>query len=186
MLKNEKTDKILNGVNVTALNETISALEEDSSLAIFKFRADNVWLDGGWNRTAINGFYGAGEDQTREQPHFYDNDEPPVLLGEDKSANPVEFLLHALVGCLTSTIVYHGAARDIEIEKIDSVIKGEMDARGFLDLSDEVSPGYKSLEVSFRVKTKADPETILEIAKFSPVYHTINGKTPVLVTIETY
>lgn len=186
MLKNIAKDKIVNGVNVTALNEVIEAVKKDASLAIFKFKADNKWLGGGWNRTAINGFYGAGEDQPRNEPHFYDNDEPPVLLGEDRSANPVEFLLHALVGCLTSSIAYHGAARGIEIEKISSEVKGEMDARGFLDLSDEVSPGYKSLEVSFRVKTKADAETILEMAKFSPVYHTINGKTPVEIKVESY
>ncbi|MEE8258082.1 MAG: OsmC family protein [Sphingomonadales bacterium] len=179
-------NKILNGVDVTALNETIDAVNEDASLAIFKFRADNKWLGGGWNRTAINAFYGAGEDQQREQPFFYDNDEPAVLLGADRSANPVEFLLHALVGCLTSTIAYLGAIRGIEIEKIDSEIQGEMDARGFLDLADNVTIGYKSIEVKFRVKTSAEAKIIRELALFSPVYHTINGKTPVEVSVETY
>ncbi len=179
-------NKILNGVDVTALNEIIEAVNEDTSLAIFKFQANNKWLGGGWNRTAINAFYGAGEDHLRDETFFYDNDEPPVLLGENRSANPVEFVLHALAGCLTSTLAYHAAARDIEIEKIDSELKGEMDARGFLDLADDVPIGYKSIEVLIRVKTSAKADTLLELAKFSPVYHTINGKTPVEITVETY
>ena len=182
----DRPNKILNGVDVTALNETIEALNEDASLAIFKFRADNKWLGGGWNRTAINAFYGAGEEQQREEPFFYDNDEPPVLLGGDRSANPVEFILHALAGCLTSTIAYHAAIQGLEIEKIDSELKGEMDARGFLDLADDITIGYKSIDVLIRVKTLAEAKTIREMALFSPVYHTINGKTPVEVSVETY
>jgi hypothetical protein len=32
-----------------------------------------------------------------------------VLLGEDRGANPVEFVLHALAACLTTSLVYHAA-----------------------------------------------------------------------------
>ena len=35
-----------------------------------------------------------------------DAGEPAILLGSDTSANPAEYLLHALAACLTTSIVY--------------------------------------------------------------------------------
>jgi hypothetical protein len=51
---------IVNGVAVDRLGETIDHISADPSLARFRFRARNEWLDGGHNRTTIGGFYGAG------------------------------------------------------------------------------------------------------------------------------
>ncbi|HEV2666370.1 MAG TPA: OsmC family peroxiredoxin, partial [Blastocatellia bacterium] len=105
---------IVNGVNINQLFGTINQIEETPSLARFIFRAGNRWIDGGHNRTTIKDFYGAGqEDTSRAEPFVMDNDEPAVLLGEDNGANPVEFVLHALAGCLTTSLVYHAAARGI-------------------------------------------------------------------------
>lgn len=186
MLKDKSQDKIVNGVDVTALNATIDAIVENGALARFRFQLDNRWLGGSVNRSAINAFYGAGEDQTRKEPFFFDNDEPPVLLGQDTAPNPAEYLLHALAGCLTTSIAYHAAARGIEIEKIDSEVSGDMDARPFLDLSDTIQPGFHFIDAKLKVKTSASAEEIRELAEFSPIYQTINGKTPVEIFIETY
>lgn len=78
-------EKILNGVNVTQLLDTIGLVKKDPGIAKFKFRAVNHWVNGGHNRTTIKEFYGAGEeDSTRNKPFILDADEPPILLGEDK------------------------------------------------------------------------------------------------------
>ena len=183
---NTQEPKIVNGVNVTALFETIEAIKADDSIADFKFQAKNKWLGGALNRSTINEFYGAKETRDRAEPFVFDNDEPPVLLGDDSGANPVEFLLHGLAGCLTTTLAFHAAARGIEIEAISSELKGDIDLRGFLGLSNDVPRGYKKIEVLMKVKSKAQRKTLRELTEFSPVYNTINGKTPVDVTIETY
>ena len=176
-----------NGVNVTALFETIDAVKNDQELANFQFRATNRWIDCGHNRSTIQGFYGGGqEDTTRTEPFVLDADEPPVLLGEDAGANPVEFILHALAGCLTTTMVFHAAARGIEIEAVDSALEGDLDVRGFLGLSDEVRNGYQDIRVRMRVKSDASPNTLLELAKFSPVYDVVSNSVPVKVVVETY
>lgn len=179
-------NKEVNGVDVTALTETIEAIKENNAIAKFTFQAKNQWQGGALNRTTINDYYGALEHHTRENPFVFDNDEPPVLLGEDRGANPVEFLLHGLAGCLTTTLAYHAASRGIEIEAISSELKGDIDLRGFLGLSDDVPRGFKEIEVLIKVKSNAHRKVLRELAEFSPVYNTINGKTPVLVTIETY
>ncbi|NIP98595.1 MAG: OsmC family protein, partial [Akkermansiaceae bacterium] len=99
------------------MGETIEAVKNDAGVARFQFRARNKWIDGGHNRSCIKEFYGAGrEDETRTEPFVLDNAEPPVLLGEDQGANPVEYVLNALAGCMTTTMVYHAAARGINIE----------------------------------------------------------------------
>ncbi|MBL8659441.1 MAG: OsmC family protein, partial [Rhodospirillales bacterium] len=49
----------------------------------------------------------------RDSEFSFTNGEPPVLLSDNEGANPVEFLLHALAGCVTTTLVLHAAARGI-------------------------------------------------------------------------
>jgi uncharacterized OsmC-like protein len=177
----------MNGVNVTGVFETIDAIKADDGLAKFQFRASNEWLDGGHNRSTIKGFYGCRmEDETRTQPFVLDADEPPVLLGQDAGANPVEFVLHGLAACLTTTMVYHAAARGIEIEAVESALEGDIDLRGFLGISDEVRKGYHDIRVRMRVKSQAEPQTLRDLAEFSPVYDVVSNSLPVDVVVETY
>jgi hypothetical protein len=89
-------EKILNGVDVDAVAGLIDAVTEKPDLAKSKFRVSNEWIDGGHNRTTITGFYGAGQEISHTRPFVLDADEPPILAGQDKAANPVEHLLNAL------------------------------------------------------------------------------------------
>ena len=176
-----------NGVDIGAFFETINAVKGNSDIAEFQFRARNQWIDGGHNRSTIKGFYGAlQEDQTRTEAFVLDSAEPPVLLGQDQGANPVEYVLHALAGCMTTTMVYHAAARGIDIEAVDSTLEGDLDLRGFLGLSDEVRKGYKAIRVKFRVRSDADASTLQALTRFSPVYDIVSNSLPVEVTVETY
>lgn len=183
MLKDLK-EKFVNGVDLLGLFQTIEAVKDDPEIGDFRFRAKNRWHGGALNETTIDEFYGAREAQKRKRPFVFKNDEPPVLLGEDRGANPVEFLLHALAGCVTTTLAFHAAARGIKIEAIETGLKGDIDLQGFLGLSDDVPRGYKGIEVVMKVKSDAHPKILRELAEFSPVYNTINGKTPVHVTVE--
>ena len=89
----------MNGLDVQDVFDTIEAIKADSNLAKFQFRARNTWINGGINRSTIRDFYGAGrEDDSRTSDFVFTNGEPPVLLGNNEGANPVEFLLHALAG----------------------------------------------------------------------------------------
>jgi len=183
MLTKEET--IINGVPVERLKETIQAVRQDPGLADFQFRATNQWLGGSQNRSKIKDFFGAGqEDTTRSEPFVLDNDEPEVLLGKDQAPNPVEFLLHGLAGCLTTTMVCHAAARGIEIESVSSSLEGDIDIRGFLGLSDQVPRGFKTIRVRVRVKSDAPAEKLAELSRYSPVYNTLVNPVPVEVIIE--
>jgi len=183
------TKQPLNGVNVEQLMQTVNAIEDDPTLAKFEFRARNQWLNGGHNRTTIQGFYGAGqEDTTRTQAFMMDNDEPAVLLGTDQGANPVEVLLHALAGCLTTSLVYHAAARGIRIDEVESRYEGQLDLRGFLGISEQVRNGYEQIRVVFKVKGEATEEQLQELCQLaqrrSPVFDMVSNPVPIAVTME--
>jgi uncharacterized OsmC-like protein len=174
-----------NGVDVDALFGTIQAIKQDPAIAEFRFRASNRWLGGDSNRTTVTGFYGARQEHAHARPFEMECGEPPVLLGRDVGANPVEFLLNALIGCLTTTMVFHAAARNIAIEAVDSELEGDIDLRGFLGISREVRKGYREVRVKMRVKSKGSPAVLRELAQFSPVFDVVSRALPVRVEVET-
>lgn len=177
---------ICNGVNVTALMETIAAVKATPAIARFNFRATNTWMGGEKNRTTMKDFTGAlQEHRTSAEPFVFDNGEPEILLGADMAPNPVEWLLHALIGCMTTTTAYHAAARGIEIRSIASAIEGDLDLRGFLGLSDKVRKGYSEIRVRMRVGTSVDVETVRALTTMSPVFDVVSKSVPVRVEIET-
>ena len=184
---NTEQDTVLNGVNVTQLFGTIELVKENPDIAKFKFRNHNKWMMGGHNRSTIDGYYGAMEEHTRETPFVMDNDEPPVLLGTDKGANPVEQVLHGLAGCITTTTVYYAAAKGITIHEMETTFEGDLDLRGFLGLPDRTRNGYEEIRISVRVKADATEEEIMELVelaeKRSPVFDIVSNPVPVKVTV---
>jgi uncharacterized OsmC-like protein len=180
------TTHTLNGVDTSRLNETVQAVQGNPELAKFQFRARNTWVTGGQNCSTIQEFYGAGaEDTTRTKPFMLEADEPPVLLGRDLGANPVEYVLHALAACLTTSMVYHAAARGIAVESVKSTLEGDLDLRGFLGLDPSVRKGYQGIRVSFDIQSSATPEQLAELTKFSPVHDIVSNAVPVSIEIRT-
>ena len=178
-------EKIINGVNVTQLFDTIGAVKEKPEIGKFQFRATNQWIKGGHNRTTIKEFYGAcAEDTTRTEPFVLDADEPPVLLSGDKGPNPVEYVLKALASCMTTTMVYHAASQGIEIEEVESTLEGNLDLQGFLGIRKDVRKGYQDIKVSFKVKSDGDTKLLEQLTKNSPVFDIVTNPVPVTVTVE--
>lgn len=175
-----------NGVDVAAIQQTVRVLQDNPRLGRFQFRARNRWLGGARNRTTVKDFYGVGkEDDQRRQTFELDCDEPAVLLGDDRAANPVEHLLNALLGCVTTSLVMHAASRGIELEALESQAEGDIDVRGFLGLTNEVPRGFQNIRVKFHVKSTADPRQLEELARFSPVFNTLINPTAVQVQVQS-
>ena len=173
---------MMNGVDREALFATIDAVTADKTLAAFEFRLKNEWLEGGLNRSTITDFYGTGQDIPHKTPFVLLNDEPEVLLSGDKGPNPVENLLHALAGCMTSSIAYHAAARGIAIGSIRTRFEGDIDLYGFLGLSDEVRRGFSEIRVVFEfggdLTMEQKRELVVIAETYSPVFDMVaNGTT---------
>jgi uncharacterized OsmC-like protein len=176
----------LNGLDLAQMTETVSALKNDPALARFQFRASNRWIAGGENRSTIKGFYGAGrEDDSRSESYEFTNGEPPVLLGNNEGANPVEFLLHALAGCVTTTFVLHAAARGIRLQELSTELEGEINLQGLLDLDPDATVGYEEIRIKMKVKADCSDETLDDLLAFtkdhSPVCNTVCRPVPVRI-----
>lgn len=182
------TDTILNGVNVDDIFRAITLLGSNPEAARFKFRNRNKWITGGLNRSFINSYYGALEEHTRGATFVLDNDEPPVLLGEDRGANPVEQVLHGLAGCITTTLIYHAAAKGIRIDEMETSFEGDLDLRGLLGLPGAKRNGYDEIRVKVRIKSDAPRKEIEELVRLaerrSPVFDIVSNPVPVKVSLE--
>jgi uncharacterized OsmC-like protein len=184
----QKMPKIVNGVNVDNLFTTIDAIKATPKIAKFNFRVQNTWEGASCNSTTVGAFHGAGQEQARQRPFVLQADEPAVLLGQDTAANPVEHLLHALASCVTTSMVYHAAARGIHIEEVESTLEGDIDLHGFLDLDKNVRKGYEGIRVTFKVKADVPEEQLQDIVELgtghSPVFDSLLKGVPLSVKAE--
>ena len=89
---------------------------------------------------------------------------------------------------MTSSMVYHAAARGIAIEAVESSFEGDIDVHGFLDLDKTVRKGYQGIRVRFKIKADVPEEKLQMIAqlgpRFSPVFDSITNGVPVSFTAE--
>ena len=184
MSNNNETTR--NGLNLDQMVSTIDAIKSTPSLGEFEFRARNQWINGGENRSTIQGFFGAGcEDESRSEPFTFINGEPPVLLGNNEGANPVEYLLHALAGCVTTTAILQATVGGMGIANAPAELVGNIDVKGLLALDDNAPVGYQSIRIKMDIEADCSDEEIEELLSFtkdhSPVCNTVCQPVPVIL-----
>ena|SRR5947209_2775034 len=183
-----KFSTVVNGVMVDDLLATIETIKATPAIAKFKFSVRNQWQNGSRNTSTAEKFYGASQNLSHPKPFVLQADEPAALLGSDTAANPVEHLLHALASCLTTSMVYHAAARGIQIEEVESSLEGDLDLHGFLELDKRVRNGYQGIRVNFKVKADVPDEQLQEIVRLgsghSPVFDSLTNGVPVSISTE--
>jgi uncharacterized OsmC-like protein len=179
-----------NGVDVPTLFATVDAVRENPPMADFRFRARNTWINGTHNRTTIQGFYGAGqEDTSRTEPFVFEADHPAVLVGSGQGVTPVESLMHAIASCLTAGLANIAAARGVTLNRVESTVEGDIDVRGILGLSEEVRNGYSQLRIGFVIDGDASPEELAALVaqsrRRSAVYDVLTNGTDVVIDVAT-
>jgi uncharacterized OsmC-like protein len=180
------TMQVTNGVDVDQVLQVIGSVESDPGFARFQFRAENQWVDGGLNRSRIKDYFaGNAENTSRTKAFTLDSDEPPMMAGQDSAPNAIEFVLHALASCLTTSLIYHAAVRGIEIESVESSYTGDIDVRGLLGLSEDVRKGCNRITVDMRVKSEASAEDLTPLALYSPVHDMLSRSLPVEFVLTT-
>jgi len=180
----------LNGVDVPTLFATLDAVKGAPEIAQFQFRARNEWISGTHSRSVIQGFFGAGqEDTSRTDPFTYDADHPAVLVGSNQAPTPVEFLLHAIATCLTAGLANIAAARGITLRRVSSTVEGDIDLLGVFGLSDSVRNGYRQIRVHFDIEGDASAEELAALVQQSrnrsAVYDVLINGTDVQIDVST-
>jgi uncharacterized OsmC-like protein len=87
-------------------------------------------------------------------------DEPPALGGRDEAANPVEYTLASLAGCLN--VVAHVVAKELNIviRSLKINIDGELNPNRFLAGDDTYRAGFSHINVKLDVRSNADKDLL--------------------------
>ncbi len=181
----EDFTKVVNGVDVKKLQATIEAINKNPDLASFSFHTVTEWVDGAQNKTLIDRREG---DTQGGEPFVMLSDEPEVLMGSGTAPNSITSVLQALASSLSVSIVYHAAARDIQIDRLTIHMDGDIDLHGFLGLSSEVRPGFQDIRVTVDVQSQAPREDVEELLRYaqkvSPIVDTLRNRIPVEISLE--
>ncbi|MCW5898438.1 MAG: OsmC family protein [Flavobacteriales bacterium] len=180
--------KEVNGFRMEDITKAVEGFQNRPETAEFEWRVRNKWVKGGHNRSVIQDFYGGmQEDTTRAKAWELDNGEPPILLGGNEGPNPVEFVLHALAGCMTTTMVLHAAAHGIAIDSVESTLKGDWNVRGMLGMDPGIRSGYQNITVQFRITgdlTEDQRKELVRYTTMSPVFDIVSNPVPVSVDLD--
>jgi uncharacterized OsmC-like protein len=171
------TGKTMNGVDVEALGQIISALQADPKAAGFQFRSSTAWQRGMVANSVFTGHKQNGVDVPRARPHELGGDAPVPLLGTGKHVGPAGHLLHSVSHCLAVTLAYHGAARGVQIDSLKIDAEGELDLQGMLALNDKVRPGYKHIHLGVHIDSPHTPEEVAELVRYA------QGRSPMWATL---
>ena len=180
--KAEIREQRVNGISVGALFDAANSLSKTESLGRYQFRARNQWLDGGHTRTMVKDYFGAGAEQTsRTTPLVVESDIPTQFRGGDRAMDPLEHFLAAIGACITTTVVWHAAARGIHVNAIDTWLEGDIDLQGWFGMDRDRQAGYNEIRVSIQLDAEA-PEAALDqlvdlATRYSPLFETVTRGT---------
>lgn len=114
-------------------------------------------------------------------------DEPASLGGSDEGANPVEYLIGALAGCLN--VVGHLVAKEmgIALGGIELDIEGDLNPLKFMGKSEAERTGYKEIRVSVKPDMDVDDATkekwLEAVERRCPVSDNIANPTPMKISL---
>jgi uncharacterized OsmC-like protein len=186
MLDTVKSDRV-NGLDLEALGQVVEAIGKDPAQAIVGFDVTTRWAGQTRSETMVEGYTLGGERIMRT--HKIVVDEPCQLLGRDSAPNPQEMLMAAFNACIMVGYVAGSSLHGIRLDSVEIRTHGELDLRGFLGLSDDVSPGYEEISYEVRIEGDGSPEQFEEIhqtvLRTSPNYFNISRPIRVNATLVT-
>jgi uncharacterized OsmC-like protein len=115
-------------------------------------------------------------------------DEPESLGGTDENANPVEYILAGLAGCLN--VVGHLVAKELNftINKLKIEVEGSLNPNKLFGISDNERAGFKEIKLKLIPETEASIETLVTWLKIvqdrCPVKDNLLNITPININVE--
>ena len=162
-------------LDLDAFQQTREAVAQDPEAGRGSWTTVTTWIDGTRAHTTARSF-------------SIETDEPVALGGTDAAVDPMELLLAAIGTCLTIGWVTQARLRGIEFRSLRIEVSGDYDLRGYLELSEDVRPGYGSITYTVHVDSDATPEQLAEIKEIaertSPMFDNVLNATPVTGRVE--
>lgn len=119
--------------------------------------------------------------------HVFTVDEPAALAGDDVAASPVEYALGALLSCQVVVYRLYAHALGIQVDEIDILAEGDLDARRLFGIDQSVRAGFGAVRLDIRI---TGPETLERYEELKnavdaacPVLDLFENPTPVTATV---
>ena len=115
-------------------------------------------------------------------------DEPEGLGGTDEGANPVEYILVGVAGCLN--VVGHIVAKELgfTIDKLKIEVTGNINPDCLFGVSDNERAGFKKIDLKLIPETDAPVEILVKwlkiVQKRCPIKDNLMNITPIGISIE--
>ncbi|OBI84152.1 OsmC family protein [Mycobacterium asiaticum] len=165
--------------STTHLGGVISATQD--AVAVDKANAQVVFRASATAHDAVASTVSLGA-------HRVEVDEPPLLGGEGKAPNPVEYYLASLLSCQIVTWRFYAEKLGIAVDEITAHAEGDLDVQGFFGLNDSVRAGFGEVRVVVKVKGPETPERYRELQDavdaHCPVLDLTRNPTPVSTRVE--
>jgi uncharacterized OsmC-like protein len=167
---NTVESNFVNGIDLDALNEAIAKITEDPDKGQTRWEVTSRWRGGTRSDTLVKTYTIGGRRVAKD--FTIRIDEPFELCGTNQFANPQEYLLAALNGCMIVGYAAVCALEGIELEELRIETKGEIDLRGALGIDSSVKPGYDGLSYTVYIKGNATVE------QFQKVHDIVKATSP--------
>lgn len=151
----------INGIDIDALNESVTAITQDPSRGVVEFRVRTDWAGQTRSESTIESCTIGGERIERRFKVVAD--EPFELLGTNSAANPQELLMSAVNACMMVGYVAQCAIRGVNLTACRIDMQGELDLRGFLGIDPSVPNGYREIDYVVTLEGDGTREQFEEI-----------------------
>jgi uncharacterized OsmC-like protein len=168
------TISTLNSVNIAAVGDLVTAIQEEPAAA------DTIWK-------AVVDWKGGFRSEARSRDFApVPSDEPRALGGEDTAPNPVEQVLGAFGNCLAVGYAANATVAGIELKSLRIALEGDLDLHAFLGLR-EGHAGFQTIKANVTIESEASAEAIRalheKVVSTSPVGHTLSQAIPLTVEL---
>src|SRR3954465_15381947 len=108
---------------------------------------------------------GPTEVDLTARDHALKVDEPELLAGSDKAANPVEYALAALASCQAITYRFWADKLGIALDGLEIAAEGDLDLHGLFGLDSSTRPGFTAIRVEVTPLGPEPTERYRELAE---------------------
>lgn len=167
---------IVNGINVTALQQAIADIGANPDAAHTSWKVTSRWQGRARTDHFVNGLDIGGQQVDRQ--FRIQIDEPCELCGTNEFANPQEYLMAATNACMMVGYATVAAVMGVTLTKLELEMTGDINLRGFLDLDRTVPPGYERMHYTVRIAGEGTQEQFQKmhevVQRTSPNYYNIS------------
>jgi len=177
------------GVNAQILGTVVETIKKQPEMAKVAFQVQTQWErgDGFKITSACKNFRIAGQTVERQESFTLVSDFPNELGGGSRGPTVCEICMASIASCTSQTIVAYATMMGVQLDSIRIETEGDVDIRGFTNVSEVVRPGAQEFRINIDLQSKTASkeqlEKLYELGKrFSPAMDTLTHGTTIKTT----